>query len=244
MLAPFESPLLRRQRGLCRVALAGSLLLGCCVPLWGAAASSGVRVVHAVGQGQGGLQIELDGLPWRAAAQMQPGEVSSLRRLEPGPHRFQIARRGLDALRCQVRLEAGKSVTLVCYAAQVDRGDRIAWVIRVRMLNDLNPGERRVVRFVYVGSSPRQWIECRQWGQPWNALILNRLRPELVEIIQPRGYLPLRSRGRPLPALPVSDEAAHVVILYEDAKGLITSLSYRERPLIAVDSSTKPSARP
>lgn len=235
MRAPFDDPSPPRRAKARPWWLPACLLLWVNCPSLQAGDDSGVRLVHALGRGQGGLQVELDGLPWNHAAAMQPGEVSALRRLPAGDHQLRIARHGLEPLRFRVRLEAGKSVSLVCHAVLETRENRAAWAIRVLKLDDLEADVGRVVRFLHLGAAAREWIEFRQAGQSWKAMLLERGLPVQLELIQPRGYLPLRSRGRPLHSLPVCSNGVHVVILHDDAEAGLSSLSYRERPLIAPD---------
>lgn len=204
------------------------LLVGLC-PTLTAEPVAGMRMVHAVGRGTGPLQVEINGRPW-SREPFAPGGVSSLRRVQAGRHHLRIARQGLEPLSLGVTLRAGESLSLVCHAHQT--AESSPWSIAVHPLRDLPASQARSLRILHLGQTPSRRMEIRQAGKAWSSIFLVRREPQQLEILQPRGYLPMRVGEGLLSALPVGHGGGHVVILYDGPKGEPRSLSYRERPLI------------
>ena len=57
---------------------------------------AGLRIANAVGLGAQDLRVEINGKAWPQAG-LGRGEVTGLRRIEPGPIRLQFSQHGLGA---------------------------------------------------------------------------------------------------------------------------------------------------
>lgn len=188
------------------------------------AETAGLRICNALDLGQSRLQVELNGKAWGESG-MEVGEVSGLRRLQPGSHRLNFSGEGWENRRVVLNLEAGEIVTLVPHEGRAENGKRM---IRVLKLESRETKDRSVT-FVYVGEQPRLLMEMKPVGKSWTPISLKRLELKPFTIHRSRGYLPMRVGKTPLHSMPVFEEGHHIVVLYERRNGEVSSLCYRDR---------------
>ena len=191
----------------------------------------GLRIANALDHGRGSLRVVCDGREWFTHG-IQRGEVSGLRRLQPGVHHLKFTRNGLDPAEIRLRLKSGECVSLVPYARRRDNGQ---WAIRVLKLDVDRLAVDREVSIVYVGARPRLLLDFQPAGKDWESLVVNRMELEAFTVSQPRGYLPVRVGRQTLQSLPIFEQGRQVMVVFDLVNGGLSSLSYRSRswPIMA-----------
>ncbi len=190
---------------------------------------AGLRVANAVGEGT--LQVESKGRTWQVGG-LKSGEVSALRRLKPGSHRLTFSVDGMLKREIRLSLKPSQCITLVAHMVVAPRvgmePPRVQ--INVLKLESAPMVVGRVATVVDLGVQARRFLEIRQVGASWSPITLRRLEPQRFYIQQHRGYLPLRHGQQRLASMPVFEQGHHVLVLYENGQGQLSSISFLDRP--------------
>ena len=79
-----------------------------------------------------------------------------------------------------------------------------------------------------------QTMEKRSTGT-WNPVIVKRLAVAQAPLLYPRNYVPLRSGGKNLEPVPVSEQGNYVVLLYDDEAGQLQTVNFRDFKFLSAD---------
>ena len=198
---------------------------------------AGLRIANALLAGPASLRVNLNGVEWSKHG-MKAGEVSALRRLRPGRHQLQFSCAGLEKHEVRLTLKAGEQITLVPHGCPLPGSPRTG--IEVIKLSGWDAGSGRALTVLDLGSQSRRLIGIKQGGKTWTSISLRRKEVQRFEIIQHRGYLPIRLGDRSLGSVPVFGQGNQVLVLYDGLDGQTDFLIYRDRSWPQVDEDVQP----
>lgn len=188
-----------------------------------------LRLVNTIAAGAGNVSVRVDG------GEVYPkgyrfGAVTGGIGLTPGVHQVEVRREGVLTGSAEVTVVSKLTLTLVAHAEEIPAagGKPLRHQARLLELVPREVGKGKVATFVSVSQTPRvpMWVRKEDGG--WDAVEVTRLKPVETTIQVARGYVALRSGGRPLDAIPVADPGNYVVVLFDDDKGRLRSVSFRD----------------
>ncbi len=188
-----------------------------------------LRIVNGIAAGSGNVSVRVDG------QEIYPkgyrfGAVTGGFGLAPGVHKVEVRREGVLDGRADVTVVKNLTLTLVAHVEEIPAGDGKPVIYQARMMT-LRPRDvvkGKVATFVSVSRKPLLRVDVRGPDGKWQAVEVPRLGTVEVPILLGRGYVALRSGGRPLDAIPVAEPGNYVVVLFDDSGGRIRSVSFRD----------------
>ena len=195
-----------------------------------------VRLVDAVAQGQDKLLLFIDGESMNPDGYVL-GDVTGGIGLKPGPHEISLKRAGVSEGVTRLNLAAEHTITLIPFAERVAATDDkpAHWAMRILRLRQLEPVTKRSATFVSVSQTPEIEVEISAPNGKWTAVTVKRLATSQSPILYPEGYVPLRCHSRQLPAIPVGEPGNYVVVLYDDAAGVLQALNLQDYKYLSAD---------
>jgi len=94
---------------------------------------------------------------------------------------------------------------------------------------------KRSATFVSVSHTTEHEVEIRSPNGKWTTVTVKRLSLIQSPILYPEGYVPLRSQSQNLPSIPVGGPGNYIVVLYDDAAGLLQSLNFQDYKYLSAD---------
>lgn len=187
----------------------------------------GLTIVNAAGRGTGALTTVIDGKAMQGCAAL-PGQVGPTLMLPLGTRRIQFSRDGLAPLSINLRMERAVTQQMVVYAEW--RETSRSWCLAAHVLEKFGEEGGPRVQLLSCISRGRVDLALGDAGGAWRAVSLERLAPLRLPLGLERGYLPIRTATRELPAMPVVPGANHHLVFYDDLRGMIHCVSLRQRP--------------
>ncbi len=223
------------------VAVAAAALLAMAATASGQDSPAGpfgfIRMLHAVSAGSGSLEFLIDGNAVRPDG-YQLGNVTGGIALKPGAHAVKFRRQGVKEGSTQVRVAANETTIVIAYAEEIPAaGTQPAqWEIHVLRLKQHQSEHGRSASFVSVSRHPELTLEIRQAPRKqWQPVTVQRLAIARTEILQARGYLPVRCQGQSLAALSVAASGNFVSVLYDDSNGNLRSVVFQDYKYLSPD---------
>ena len=194
------------------------------------------RLIDAVAQGQDKLRLFIDGESMNPDGYIL-GDVTGGIGLKPGPHEFTLKRPGVSDGVTRITLAAGHTITLIAFAEQIPASENkpAYWAIRILRLRQMEPVTKRSATFVSVSHTPEHEVEIRSPNGKCTAVTVKRLALTQSPILYPEGYVPLRCHSQKLPSIPVGGPGNYLVLLYDDAAGLLQSLNLQDYKYLSAD---------
>ncbi len=188
-----------------------------------------LRIVNAVGHGEGPLKVVVDGRPLEVNG-YAPGDVTGRILLPAGTHQLRFERAGVWVGNARVALAAGQSWIVIPYVEGVPewRGSGPKCRIKVFRMASEDVGDRRCVTLLsLVGGEPLP-LRVRDLDQGWVVRPLSGFEPRQIEIIQLRGYLPVMLGRRRMASIPLGSAGNHIVVFYDSGDGKVASLGFKD----------------
>ncbi len=188
-----------------------------------------LRFVNGIAAGSGNVRVRVDG------QEIYPkgysfGAVTGGFGLPPGVHKLEVRRDGVKDESSDVTVVKNLTQTLVAHAEQIPAADGKPAFYQARLMS-LTPrdvAKGKVATFVSVSGKPLRRVDVRGLDGKWQPVEVPRLGNLEFPITLGRGYVALKSGGRPLDAIPVAEPGNYVVVLFDDAKGRLHSVSFRD----------------
>lgn len=195
-----------------------------------------IRIVNAVGHGEGPLKVMVNGKPLCNDGYAS-GDVTGRILLPAGRHQLRFERVGLAVGNARVSLESGQSLIVIPYVEVIPewQGTGPKYQLRVFRLKSEDVGERKCVTMLSVASDEALSLRIRDLDRGWIAQPLPRLEPKQIEITQLRGYLPVLLGKRRLASIPLGSAGNHIVVFYDPGDGKITSLEFKDHQVREVE---------
>jgi hypothetical protein len=195
-----------------------------------------LRLVNAIARGSGRLGVRVDGAEIYPKG-YQPGAVTGGIGLATGNHKLEVRSEGVRVGRGDVKILKNHTVTVVVHAEEIpegaDRPARFAARLLPLALPQVENG--KVATLVSVSRKPLLRVEVRGIDGKWMPVEVMRLGTAETPLVLGRGYVALRSGGRALDAIPVAEAGNYGVVLFDDAKGRLCSVSFRDCGELAGD---------
>lgn len=188
-----------------------------------------LRLVNAIAAGSGNVSVRVDGQKIYANG-YRFGAVTGGFGLAPGIHKLEVQRDGVKAESRDVTVVKNLTQTLVAYAEKIPTADgKLAFYqAQLKALTPRDVAKGKVATFVSVSRKPLLRVDVRGPGGKWQPVEVPRLRTAETPILLARGYVALISGGRPLDAIPVAEPGNYVVVLFDDARGRLHTVSFRD----------------
>lgn len=218
-------------------AIAGILILSAIGSSRALAQDTGfVRLLNAVHMGTGVLRVAVDDKPVRDAG-YQPGDVTGGIALKPGNHVFTFEREGLRKGETRIAVKPDETTILIPFSERVPATAEQPEqrVIRILRLKQHDPENKRTATFVSVSAEPETRIEVMASGGDWQPVDVRRLGITRITIKQSKGYLPVRHNGKSLGEISVSQTGNHVLVLYDDAQGVMRSKTFGDHKFLSAE---------
>ncbi len=195
-----------------------------------------IRIVNGVSHGSGNVSVRVDDREIYAPG-YKAGAVTGGIGLSPGGHRVTFSRDGVATGRTRITVETGMTLTLICYsevATQAD-GEVDRPKVKILRLKAKESEKGKIATFVSVSRLPELRVDLQGSDKKRQEIRVKRLATSELPVEQVRGYVALRSGGRPLEAIPVAEDGNYVVVLFDDANGSLRSVSFRDWGMLAGD---------
>lgn len=222
------------SKGMIAPALSGLIIL--CFARAHGQQTGFVRLLNTVHVGAGPMRVAIDGKPVRDQG-YQPDDLTGGIALAPGGHVVSFERDGLVKGAARVTVRPDETTILIPFAERVpataERPEQ--WGIRILRLKQHDPENKRSATFVSVSSEPETRIEVMRSGGDWEPVDVCRLGLTRIDIKQSKGYLPVRYNGRLLTEISVSPVGNHVLVLYDDARGVMRSRTFGDHKYLGAE---------
>lgn len=195
-----------------------------------------IRVVNAVATGTGQTNVFIDGSDMRPRG-YKLGDATGGIGLPAGSHKVTIKREGVDEGSVTVNLEKDQTVTLIPFAEQVPANDQEPkhFEIRILRLKQRQPESGRTVTFVSVSAVPELKAEVSDENGKWATTHVKRLAIAELPLNYTQGYAPAKVAGVPIKSIPIGGAGNYVIVLYDDPKGKVQSLYFRDFKFLSAD---------
>lgn len=195
-----------------------------------------IRIVNAVGHGEGPLKVMIDGRPLCKEGYL-PGDVTGRIVLPAGRHQLRFDRAGLAVGDARVSLESGQSLMVISHVEPIDewRGSGPQYRLRVFQMPSEDVEERRCVSLLSVTLGDALSLRLRDLDQGWIAQSLPRLEPKRIEITQLRGYLPVLLGRRRMASIPIGSAGNYIVVFYDFGDGKVASVEFKDHQVREVE---------
>jgi len=189
-----------------------------------------IRLIHAVAPGEGKLSLLLNGADVYPSG-YQLGNATGGIGVDAGRCKVVIRREGVTEGETTVDVRRGETTTVIPFAERIPATDDepAHWQIRILRLKQTKKTEGREATFVSVSAQPELAIEMREPDDGgWTKTFVKRFNTASLPMNYPEGYVPLRCGEQKLEPIPVMDEGTYVVVLFDDAEGKLSSISFRD----------------
>lgn len=195
-----------------------------------------IRIVNAVGHGEGPLKVMVNGQPLCKDG-YAPCDVTGRMVLPAGKHQLRFERVGLAVGSARVSLESGQSLIVIPYVEAIPGWQEIGpqYRIKVFRMASEDVGERKCVTLLSMMPGDALSLRMRDLDRGWLAQSLPHLEPKQIEITQLRGYLPLLLGRRKMASIPIGSAGNHIVVLYDSGDGKVASLEFKDHQVREVE---------
>ena len=195
-----------------------------------------IRIVNAVGHGEGPLSVMVNGQPLCKDG-YAPGDVTGRMMLPAGKHQLRFDRAGLAVGNARVSLESGQSLIVIPYVEAISGWQGIGpqYRLRVFRMTSEDVGERKFVTLLTVAGEELLPLRIRDLDRGWIAQPLPRLESKQIEITQLRGYLPMLLGRRRMASIPIGSAGNHIVVFYDPGDGKVVSLEFKDHQVREVE---------
>ena len=195
-----------------------------------------IRIVNAVGHGEGPLRVMVNGQPLCKDGYVT-GDVTGRIVLPAGKHQLRFERAGLAVGSARVSLVSGQSLIVIPYVEAIAGwlGNGPQYRLRVLRMASEDVGERKCVTLLSVAGEELLPLRIRDLDRGWVAQPLPRLEPKQMEITQLRGYLPMLLGRRKMASTPIGSAGNHIVVFYDPGDGKVASLEFKDHQVREVE---------
>jgi hypothetical protein len=195
-----------------------------------------IRLVNAVAPGEGKLTLLLDGSDLYPSG-YHLGDATGGMGVPVGRCKVVVRRDGTTEGTTNIDVEEGRTTTIIPFAERIPATDDEPehWQIRILRLKQKSESKRREATFISVAREEEIPVEMRDPDGTWKKYQVKRFDTTVAPMNYPEGYVPLRMKGRELPSIPVLDIGNYVVVLYNDPKGELQALNFRDFHHVTAD---------
>lgn len=195
-----------------------------------------IRVANTVAPGTGNVKVVVDGKDVYPPG-YKFGAVTGGIGLPPGSHSVTISREGVKEGTSKVTLDKDQTVSLIPFAEQVPATDQnpAHFEIRILRLKQKEVQDGRSASFISVSGQSELTAELRDPAGKWAKVFVKRLTIGEAAIHYPEGYAPVRVNGKDMQPIPIGDTGNYVVVLYDDAEGVVHSVCFRDFKFLSAD---------
>ncbi|MES2474729.1 MAG: hypothetical protein V4640_03030 [Verrucomicrobiota bacterium] len=195
-----------------------------------------LRFVNGIAAGSGMVSVRVDGKDLYPNG-YRFGAVTGGIGLAPASHQVEVRRDGVKSGRAEVTVKKGHAATVIAFAEELatEEGKPVQFRAQLMTVTPRVVKEGKVATFVSVSRAPLLRVDVRQPDGKWRAVELPRLATAEIPISLDRGYVALKSAGKALEAIPVADSGNYVVVLFDDAQGVLHAVNFRDSGEIAGD---------
>ncbi|MES2921664.1 MAG: PEGA domain-containing protein [Verrucomicrobiota bacterium] len=195
-----------------------------------------IRIANTVAPGTGNVKVEVDGKDVYPPG-YKFGAVTGGIGLPPGNHSVTISREGVKEGTSKVTLDKDQTVTLIPFAEKVPATDQepAHFEVRIMRLKQKEVQEGRSASFISVSGQPELNVELRDPAGKWAKIFVKRLTIGEAPIRYPEGYAPVRVNGKDMESIPIGDTGNYVIVLYDDAEGVLHSVCFRDFKFLSAD---------
>lgn len=188
-----------------------------------------MRIVNAVGHGEGSLRVMVNGQSLCADGYAS-GDVTGRMVLPAGKHQLRFERAGLAVGSARVSLESGQSLIVIPYVEAIAgwQGSGPQYRIKLFRMASEDVGERKCVTLLSVVGVDALPLRIRDLDRGWIAQALPRLEPKRIEVTQLRGYLPMLHGRRKMASIPIGSAGNHIVVMYDSGDGKVASVEFKD----------------
>lgn len=188
-----------------------------------------VRLLNAVGQGTGRLDLLIDGRSVREKG-FALGDVTGGISRKPGSYTITCRRDGLKEGVTTVQVAKDETTTLIPFAEFVPSTEtkEAFWKIRILRLKQTETPGKLTATVVNVTKQEELKVEIGRKDGTWEPLWVKKLGLERTELKRSSGYVPLRSGDTKLNSLSVGSSGNFVSVIYEDAEGKLGSQNFQD----------------
>lgn len=188
-----------------------------------------LRVVNLVAPGEGTLHVKLDGeelFPRGYELGQRTGGIG----LPPGGHVLELSKNGVERAKEKVVVSADETVSVLAYAEKLPskrEGESPRWETKLRKLPAATSGEGYRLSLVSVCDREelvvRTFVETKRGTETTS---LKRFQMSEIDLGRGRGGVEIRFGTEALASVSLDEPGRYIVILYEDAKGVVRSFSF------------------
>jgi hypothetical protein len=188
-----------------------------------------IRIIHALAPGTGKANMFIDGediFPKGYDLGQRTGGMG----IKAGTHKITIKKEGLESGTTQVTLKTGETLSLIAFAEKVPakkEGDPPVWIIRILRLKQSDP--ERGYRMTLVSVCDRKEVSILAAAQGKGTIekaTVERLKTTSIDLGNSRGEVLVKAGDEIVTTISPEDPGNYVVVLYQDAAGMIKALSY------------------
>lgn len=188
-----------------------------------------IRIVNAVAPGEGNVKFFLDGedlFPKGYKLGQRTGGLG----IKAGSHNVEVRKEGVESGSTKITLAVGETLSLIAFAERLPvekEGDPPRWTIKILRLKQSDPERGFRMTALSVCAKPEVVIQAAVQGKGTiETAIAKRLAITTVDLGQARGEVLIRADEEVITTVSPDSPGNYVVILYEDAEGVIRALSF------------------
>jgi hypothetical protein len=188
-----------------------------------------IRLVHACAQGEGKLNVDVDGKSVNKNG-YDFSDCTGAIPLKPGSHKIKFSRTGVKDGTTTVNIVANETTTLIPFAEKVPASDTepAYWTIRVLRLKQKDTQNGRSVTFVSVSKEPELTVDVLSSKGNWVSYQVKRLATTQGILDYSEGFNPLRYKDKMLQSIPILSAGNYVVVLYDTPEGKLSSVNFKD----------------
>ena len=190
-----------------------------------------IRLVNAVGPGEGNTHLKVDGEDLYAKG-YKLGQRTGGIGLKSGSHKIAVTKDGVETGETSVNVATGETTTLIGFAEKVETEDEeepFKWQARILKLKqkDAERGYRLTV--VSVCASPEVTFRiATEARQSLETKTVKRFNTTTVDLGEARGDVEIRLQGaeEALCGMSFDEPGSYVAVFYDDGEGKIRAMTF------------------
>jgi hypothetical protein len=188
-----------------------------------------IRIVNAISPGEGKANFFLDGddlFPKGYELGQRTGGLG----IKAGAHTIEVRKEGVEPGSTRITLETGETLTLIAFAERLPvekEGDPPRWTTKILRLKQSDPEAGYRMTVLSVCTKPEVLIQAAVQGKgAIETSVVKRLAISRVDLGEARGEVLVRADDDVITTISPDSPGNYVVILYEDAEGVVRALSF------------------
>lgn len=155
--------------------------------------------------------------------------------LPAGGHVLELAKSGVEAAREKIDSPPGETVTVLAYAEKLPpkrEGEPPRWTIKLRKLPAATLSEGYRLSLISFCDREEWVVETFiETKRKTESTVLKRFQTSEFDLGRSRGGVEIRRENQALAAVSLDEPGRYVVVLFEDAKGEVRSVSFYDPKL-------------